>query len=187
MVSKSAVGLIETSSIALGVRAADAMLKTAAVELLAATATSPGKYLALVGGDVAGVAAAVEAGAEAAGPALLDSLLIANLHPSVYPAIRGEAAPEAIAALGVVETFTVAAAIRAADAAVKAANVRLVEVRLARGLGGKGYLSFTGDVGSVQAGVQAAEAEANRYEALVASVVIPNPHADLKARYLKSG
>lgn len=185
--ARSAVGLIETLSIALGVRAADAMLKTAAVELVEATATSPGKYLALVAGDVAAVAAAVESGVEAAGPGLLDSLVIPNLHRSVYPAMRGEPAAAEVEALGVVETFTVAAAIRAADAAVKTADVRLLEVRLARGLGGKGYLSLTGDVGSVQAAVQAAEATAAQYEALVASVVIPAPHPDLKARYLRTG
>lgn len=181
---KTAVGLVETSSIALGFQAADAMLKTAAVELLEATPASPGKYLALVVGDVAAVAAAVESGAAAAGPALLESLVIANLHAAVYPAIRGEAGAQAIDALGVVETFTVAAAIRAADAAVKAASVKLLEVRLARGLGGKGYLTVTGDVGSVQAAVAAAEATAQATGAHLASVVIPAPHTDLKARYL---
>lgn len=184
--SGTAIGLVEVSSIALGVRAADAMLKTAPVELVEAGAASPGKYLALVAGDVASVAAAVEAGAQAAGPGLLDALVIAHLHPQVYPALRGEPAPAGGAsgpAVGVVETFTVAAAIQAADAAVKAAAVDLLELRLARGLGGKGYLVVAGDVGSVQAAVQAAEA-ACPPGAHVASTVIPALHAELR---LKSG
>lgn len=182
---KTAIGLVETNSIALGVKAADAMLKTAAVELLYAEPVSPGKYLAAVGGDVAAVMASVEAGKAAAGGALIDSLVIPNLHPQVMPAIKGEANPAAIQAIGVVETFTVAAAIKAGDAAVKTAAVELLELRMARGLGGKGYVSFTGDVGSVQAAVEAAAAVASDSGALQETVVIPSPHGDLKRRLAK--
>lgn len=180
--SRMAIGIIEVSSIALGIRSADAMLKMAAVELLDAQATSPGKYLALVGGDVASVAAAVEAGAAEAGEALLGRLLIANLHPQVMPAMKGTPGTEEVRAVGVVETATVAAVIRAADAAAKTAVVDLLELRMARGLGGKGFVTFTGDVGSVQAGVEAAAEAASRDGALVATAVIPAPHADLRSR-----
>lgn len=183
---RTAIGLVETNSIALGVKSADAMLKTAAVELLFAEPTSPGKYLAAVGGDVAAVMAAVEAGKAAAGGALVDSLTIPNLHVQVMPAIKGEASPAQVQAIGVVETFTVAAAIRAGDAAVKTAAVDLLELRMARGLGGKGYVTFTGDVGSVQAAVDAAAAVAADSGALQATVVIPAPHGDLKSK-LKKG
>lgn len=182
---KTAIGLVETSSIALGVRAVDAMLKTAAVELLHAEPTSPGKYLAAVGGDVAGVMASVEAGVAAADGALIDYLVIPNLHPQVMPAIKGEAVPTQVQAVGVVETFTVAAAIRAGDAAVKTAAVELLELRMAKDLGGKGFVSFTGDVGSVQAAVEAAAAAASEGGALQATVVIPAPHGDLKRTWEK--
>ena len=56
----------------------------------------------------------------------------------VGEAIGGGRVPRPIDALGVVETTTVAAAIQAADAGIKGANVRLVEVRLAGGRGGGG-------------------------------------------------
>lgn len=180
--SRMAIGIIEVSSIALGVRAADAMLKMASVTLLDAYATSPGKYLALVGGDVASVTAAVEAGAKEAAAALLGRLVIANLHPQVLPAMNGQPGTEQIRAIGVVETATVASVIRAADAAVKTAMVDLLELRMARGLGGKGYTTFTGDVGSVQAGVQAAAEAAEREGALVATAVIAAPHEGLKPK-----
>lgn len=183
MAAKTAIGLIETSSIALGIKAADAMLKTAYVDLVQAEATSPGKYLALVAGDVAAVQAAVAAGAQVAESSLLDSLVIPNLHAQVYPAIRGEATPAAVQAVAVVETFTVAGALRAADAAVKAAAVDLLEVRLARGLGGKGYFMVTGDVGSVQAAADAAERAAAENGGHLATTVIPAPHADLKVHF----
>jgi len=174
--------MIEVNSIALGVRCADAMLKMAAVELLDAYATSPGKYLVIVAGDVASVAASVESGAFEAKESLLGRLLIANLHPQVFPAMKGEPGTDEVRAVGVVETATVAAVIRAADAAAKTAMVDLLELRMARGLGGKGYVTFTGDVGSVQAGVAAAADAAERDGALVASTVIAAPHADLKRK-----
>lgn len=185
--TRMAIGIVEVNSIALGIKAADAMLKMAAVELLDARPISPGKYLALVGGDVASVAASVEAGAREAGDALLGQLLIAHLHAQVMPAMKGIPGTDVIRALGVVETATVAAVIRAADAAAKTAVVDLLELRMARGLGGKGYVTFTGDVGSVQAGVEAAAAAANRDGALVATAVIPAPHADLKPKLHKEG
>lgn len=181
----NAIGLIETSSIALGIRAADAMLKTAWVELLQAGAASPGKYLAVVAGDVAAVQAAVAAGVQAAESSLLDSLVIPNLHPQVYPAIKGEGARGPVQAVAVIETLTVAGAIRAADTAVKAAAVDLLQVRLARGLGGKGYLTVSGDVGSVQAAAAAAEQAAAASGGHLATVVIPAPHADLKAQLMR--
>ncbi|MDF2626523.1 MAG: microcompartment protein [Symbiobacteriaceae bacterium] len=183
-----AVGIVEVQSIAAGVRAADAMLKTAQVDLLDAGAVSPGKYIITVGGDVASVAAAVESGVAEAGEQLLGQVLIAHLHPQVLAAVRGEAAPGVgVQAVGLVETATVAGVIRAADAAAKTAVVDLLELRLARGLGGKGYVTFTGDVGSVQVGVAAAADAAARDGALVGSAVIPAPHPDLWPKLRRDG
>jgi microcompartment protein CcmL/EutN len=175
-----AVGIVEVQSIAAGVRAADAMLKTARVDLLDASAASPGKYIVTVGGDVASVAAAVAAGVTEAGEFLLGQVLIGHLHPQVLAALRGAAVPGAeVQAVGLVETATVAGVIRAADAAAKTAVVDLLELRLAKGLGGKGYVTFTGDVGSVQVGVAAAADAAAHDGALVGTAIIPAPHPDL--------
>jgi microcompartment protein CcmL/EutN len=185
--SRMAIGIVEVNSIALGIKAADAMLKMASVELLDAYATSPGKYLVVVGGDVASVAASVEAGAIEAADHLLGKLLIAHLHPQVMPAVKGIPGTEVIRAIGVVETTTVAAIIRAADAAVKTAMVDLLELRMAKGIGGKGYVTFTGDVGSVHAGVEAAAETAAREGALVATAIIAAPHADLKPKLSAHG
>ena len=173
--SRIAIGVVETGSIAVGYRVADAMLKMAAVELMEAQPVSPGKYIVAVGGDVASVAAAVEAGVAEAGTCLLGQTLIANLHPQVLSPNRPD-----IQALGIIETTTVAGVVRAADAAVKTAVVDLVELQLARGLGGKGVVTFTGDVASVQAGLAAGRAAAGGD--LVAAVAIAAPHAELKGK-----
>ena len=54
--------------------------------------------------------------------------------------------PSSLKALGILEFFSVTGAIIAADAAAKAANVSLIEIRLGTGIGGKSFVTFTGDV-----------------------------------------
>ena len=87
-------------------------------------------------------------------------------------------------ALGVIETLTAASAIEAADAAAKAADITLRDVRLSNGIGGKGVVYLTGDVGNVQAAVEAGRSLALKKSLLARSVVIPRLHAQLKERIL---
>jgi microcompartment protein CcmL/EutN len=168
--------MIETMSIPLGILAGDAMLKSAEVELVNAQAACAGKYIVIVEGEVAAVHSSVEAGKSAAGSALVDSLLIPGIHEQVAPAIGAAAEIEAPGSLGVLESYSMCAAIQAADAAVKAAAVHLVEIRLGRGLGGKAFVIFTGEVAAVQAAVRAAEGLQEVQGMLGTSVVIPSPH-----------
>jgi microcompartment protein CcmL/EutN len=177
-----AIGAIETSSIAQGAVAADAMVKTAEVELIEACPISPGKFWVLIGGDVGPVRHAFQRGVEVAADTLLDRLLIPALHEQVLPALRGVVAPGEDDALGVIETLTAAAAIVAADRAAKAADVRLRDLRLANGLGGKGVLFLSGDVSNVQAAVEAGRAEARERGLLARAVVIPRLHPQLRSR-----
>jgi len=69
--------------------------------------------------------------------------------------------------------------IHAADAGIKAALVRLVEVRLADGLGGKGIVLFSGLVADVEAAVQGGVGVLERPELLVRQVIIPQLHAGM--------
>ncbi|MCJ7594190.1 MAG: BMC domain-containing protein, partial [Desulfobacterales bacterium] len=64
-------------------------------------------------------------------------------------------------------------------AAAKAANVTLLEIRLAMALGGKAYFSMTGDVAAVQSAAQAAKLVIAERGLLVNSVVISRPHPDV--------
>ncbi|MGQ9557373.1 MAG: BMC domain-containing protein [Desulfurispora sp.] len=180
----NAIGLVEFNSIARGIAAADIMVKTAAVELLAANPICPGKYMALVGGDVAAVSAAVKAGVAAGGQAVVDDFVLPNVHPAVFPAITASSTVEQLQALGIIETFTVASLIVAADQAAKAAEVELIEIRLAAGLGGKSYVTLTGDVAAVKAAVEAGAAKAADQGLLIDQVVIPSPAGMLKKAVL---
>jgi microcompartment protein CcmL/EutN len=148
-----ALALLELASIAVGIEAGDAMVKRSPVEVLRAGTVHPGRYLVLVTGEVADVEEAFRAGVEVGGEALVDTVLLPNVHAQVVAALRGERRPGAGEALGVVETATVAATIEAADAGVKGAAVELLELRLADGIGGKGYLLFDGSVSDVEAAV----------------------------------
>jgi microcompartment protein CcmL/EutN len=151
-----ALALLELESIAVGIEAGDAMVKRAPVEVLRAGTVHPGRYLILVTGAVGDVEEAFRAGCEVGGASLVDTVLLPNVHAQVVRALRGERRSGAGDALGVVETETVAAIIEAADAGVKGAAVELLELRLADGLGGKGYLLFDGSVSDVQAAVSTA-------------------------------
>src|SRR5262245_17548691 len=176
-----ALGLVEVDSLAGGVEVADAMLKMAPVECVDAFMVTPGKYVVLVHGDPSAVQSSVERGREVAGGTLLDWLLIPYLHPEVLPALQGEQPLPEAAALGLVETASVATGILAADAAAKAAAVRLVHLHLGRGIGGKSILLLGGDLDAVQAAVEAGSAHARTAGRLVATRVVAQPHEDLAA------
>ena len=171
----NAIGMIELTSIAKGIYATDLMLKTAYVEVVSATPVCPGKYIAIIQGDVAAVESSIRVGVEIAGEYLVDSFMLANVHQDVFPAITATTMPDGIGALGIMECFSLSTMIIAADAALKAADIQALELRLGSGLGGKAYFTFTGDVAAVEAGVDAGKAIALEKGLLVDIEVIPSP------------
>lgn len=176
---KNCIGLIEMTSIAAGFQTCDAMLKAADVELLLSRSICSGKYMVLIRGDVAAVQASVEAGCQICDFGIIDSFVIPNVHDSVFPAIAGTHPRSNLRALGILESFSVTSLIEGADAAAKAANIELLEVRLAMALGGKAFVSLTGSVADVQAAVDAGAEVIGRKGLLVNKVVIPNPRDEL--------
>ena len=155
---KKALGMIEFKTVASGITATDVMLKTADVEVVQANPVCPGKYLATIAGELSSVRAAIDA-AEAYNPAMLvDKFVLGNPHESVQPAISGALEVQNKAAIGILETFTAASAVVAADTAAKTALIELVEVRLAKGMCGKSYIILTGSVSSVTAAIERAKA-----------------------------
>lgn len=173
------IGFLELNNIARGIAAADAMLKAAEVRLITARPSCPGKYHVLVTGEVAAVQSSVEAGVEAAAGSVVDQVVIPRVHPQVIEAIGLSSVPERTNAVGILEYFSVTASIYGADAAVKAADVTLLEVRLGTGIGGKSFVVLTGDVSAVTEGVEAGAASAGDSGLLVNRVVIPSPHPEL--------
>lgn len=174
-----ALGMLEVNSIAAGTLASDAMLKTAHISLITAQPVCCGKYIIMVRGGVAAVKSSIEAGVEAAKEAHVDSLVIPNVHSQVFEALSCSSVIEKKDAIGVIETFSLVATIKAADTAVKAAQIDLIEIRLGSGLGGKAFTVLTGDVSSVKAAVEAAAKGGENEGMIVKTIVIPSPHPDL--------
>ncbi len=174
-----AIGLVELNSVAKGVECADDMLKTAAVELLMARAACPGRYLAMIAGDVGSVQNSIDVGRTTAGEFLVDTFVIPNVHPDIFAALSCATLVPEINALGIIETYSSASCIMAADAAAKAAEVTLIEIRCATGLAGKSFVTLTGDVGSVNAAVAAGVAAVEEEGLIQSHVVIPSPSKEL--------
>lgn len=175
-----AIGLVEFTSIAKGIEAADSMLKAAQVELIEAKPICPGKYIALICGDVSSVQNAVEMGKNVGSTAVVDDFILPNVHPQVIQAISQASPVTDLRALGIIETFSIASLIVAADIAAKTGEVDLIEIRVGMGIGGKSFVILTGDVASVKSSIEAGVASASDKGMLVEQVVIPSPHKSLK-------
>ena len=179
MTTKNSIGLIELGSIASGIQASDIMLKTSEVELMISRTICSGKYMTLISGDVAAVTSAVENAVNTIGFGVIDHFVIPNVHHTIFPAIVGHNNIQMLESLGIVESYSVASLIEAADAAVKASKVQLVELRLAMALGGKAFFSVTGDVAAVTSAVEAGARIVSEKGLLVNKVVIANPRQEL--------
>ena len=174
-----ALGMIEFQTVSAGVTAADSMVKTAAVELIEAQTVCPGKYIALITGDLSAVDAAVANAKTQYGEQLIDSFVLGNPHEGIFPAIYGTTHVEHISSLGVLETFDASAIIVAADIAAKTADVELIELRLAKGMCGKSYLFLCGEVSAVEAAISSAKASVADSGMYLDSTVIAHPDAQI--------
>ena len=169
------IALVETSSIARGVKSLDEMAKRAPVNVIQARPVCPGRYIILIEGEVAAVEESYETGRATAGEDLVDSLFLAYPHEALPTALRLSEPPEVFGPVGVVETRAVASALLAADVGCKTAPVDLVVVRLAIAMAGKSFVLFSGELADVQASVEAAAALAREHSQLVETTVLSNP------------
>lgn len=170
-----AIGMTEYQTVSAGIRVADIMIKTADVDVVEAQTVCPGKYMIIVTGELSAVRASVDVAKSNFGEKLIDSFVLGNPDESIFPAMYGANEVEEKKALGVLETFSVAAMIVAADNAAKTAEVKLIELRLARGMCGKSYMLITGEVAAVTAAIERAQEAAGDKGMFLDSSVIANP------------
>ena len=176
---QKAIGMIEFKTVAAGITAADQMLKTADVELLEAQTVCPGKYIALIAGDLSAVNAAVERAKATRPEELIDSFVLGNPDDSIFPAIYGTSQIDNVNALGILETYDASSIIVAADIAAKTAIVQLIELRIAKGMCGKSYLLLTGEVAACEAAIAKAKASVGEKGMFLDSSVIAHPDPKL--------
>lgn len=176
---KKAIGLIELKSIPIGIQTADEMLKSANVELILANPICPGKYMILISGEVGAVNNSIQRGINVADVFLVESHIINNVHEDVLIAVSGVSDVTDIKSIGAIETISALTAIKAADIAVKSSNIKLLEVRVAKGLGGKGFLIMTGEISSIKSAVKSCENELGKMGEITSTSVIASPHKSL--------
>lgn len=179
-----ALAMIELSSIGRALSVTDAIAKKAPVSILAAEPLSSGKFMLLFGGEVAPTEESLAAGLEIGAELVVNSLLIPNLHAQVLPAFDGPLDVGEVDSLGIVETLSIASTVTAADTAVKAADIQLIQIRLARGIGGKGYFTFTGSLPDVEAAVEAAVGSGEA-PWIADTQIVARPHPDAAAQFTR--
>ena len=173
------IGVIELKNIPKGVEATDAALKSAGVEMVSAHPSCPGKYELILTGSISNVTAAVSHVLAKFESYVIDSSVMGRIDEQVITALFGTQTGERKGSLGLIETFSAATAIKAADIAVKTARVQIFDLRVSRGMGGKGVVMLTGEVGDVTAAVEAGSAYAQGQGMLSSNSIIAAPHVDL--------
>ena len=168
---KKAIGLVELKSTPIGIQTADEMVKAANVELVLANPVCPGKYMIVVSGDVGAVKNSVERGKSIADVFLVESHIINNVSPQVLVAIAGATDIKDLKSIGAIETISALT--------IKASNVQLIEVRIAKGLGGKGFLIMTGEISSVKSAIKSCENELAKLGEITSTSIIASPHKSL--------
>lgn len=176
---RKSIGFVELKSIPVGIQTADEMLKAGNIEILLATPICPGKYVIIVSGHVGPIKAAMAKAEMVAGMYLIEAYHIDNINEKVLPAISGVTEVDDIKAVGTIETISALTSVIAADVAVKAAKVDIVDIRIARGLGGKGFFMITGEVSSVKQAIQATLNRMGEEGVIASTAVIAHPHKDL--------
>ncbi len=185
-----ALGVLEVATIAKGIVVADAALKRSPSLLVHSRAVSGGKHLVMLEGGVAEVNESMAAGKLAAGPTLLDHVELAAADDQVWPMLGAPIAPPdwtddpGAEAVAIIETSTVCAAIAAADAACKVAEVTVRDVRFAIDLAGKAYFTLTGTLDAIDAARDAASAAIDPSR-IVGLEVIAQPSPDLRGRLFR--
>jgi microcompartment protein CcmL/EutN len=173
---EKSLGVVEYRSVAIGIQAADAMVKSADIKVMTMQTVCPGKYVILFTGKMSSVKAALEkAQTSPFDTVLVDTYMLGNPDDSLFPAIYGITEKGNPKALGIIEGYSVSSIIGVADEIVKTSPVSLIEIRLARGMTGKSYAMFTGELSGVTASMEKAERILKENGLYLYSSVIPNP------------
>ncbi|MCK5154516.1 MAG: BMC domain-containing protein [Spirochaetales bacterium] len=178
--SVDVIGILELISMADGLNTLDAVVKESPVTILKAEPINPGKYLIMITGDVASVEAAMGIGVIIAGTSIVDHILLNNLDEQIIPSIKSCRVPEEWDALGLLETSSVAAAVEAADMAVKEADIHIVGILTGNETGGKALVKLNGTIGDINTAMSSAVEMLSNKDQLYRDIIIPGPHVDIE-------
>lgn len=175
----NSIGVIEIKNVPKGIEAADAALKSAGIEMVSSHPSCPGKYEIILTGSISNVTASINHVNQRFDGYVIDSSVMGRIDQQVITALFGTHTGTKSGSLGIIETYSAPTIIKAADIAVKTAKVEIYDLRVSRGLGGKGVVMITGEVGDVTAAVEAGAEYAKQTGQLSSTSVIASPHAHL--------
>jgi len=174
--------VLELSSVARGLLVCDAVLKKAHIRILRASAVGSGKFIVILTGGEADLLEALNEGSAVGGDLLVGQTYIPRIHPQVVGALARKGRLEiTLDAVGILESNSLASAIRAADLAAKTTAVQVVELTFDLDLGGKAYFTLTGELAEILAAVEAAESQLRSDGAFVGRELIPRPHEGMSS------
>jgi microcompartment protein CcmL/EutN len=168
----ASLATFDLASIARGYSTLDAIVKRATVKVELAKPVSPGRFVIAISGDIAEVEESYAAGLSVAGSGILDHIFLARPHERLFARTNGGAS-----AL-ICEFDTVSSTIMAADLALKNTEVSLGTMRLADGLGGKGFIVLQGELCEIEEAMLVLKREIIS-ERVVALELIAAPHAEI--------
>ncbi|MCK5033772.1 MAG: BMC domain-containing protein [Calditrichia bacterium] len=167
------IALLELSSIAVGIFTADIMVKRSPITVLKSGTVHNGKFLILIGGSVASVEESFYTGIDSSSEKIIDQVQLPDVHQKVHDAILGYRQKCLSEAIGIIETSTVAAIIKSADAAVKGASIEILEIRIADDLGGKAFAIYNGEIEDVQSAIEISKENVTKKEFWIRDKIIP--------------
>ncbi|APR78976.1 Propanediol utilization polyhedral body protein PduT [Minicystis rosea] len=184
-----ALAMLELADVPAGYAALDALVKEAPVSIIAAGTVQCGHFLIAFAGEVEPVEMSFTRALRVADRAILDVVLLPHAEPRILPALIEETRrfPASGDALGVLQTSSSPTLLRAVDAALKGAEVELVELRIAEGLAGRGLATLWGNQHDMQAAIDlATDAFTRGRREGCTTAVIPNADHEV-GRALRRG
>lgn len=179
-----AIGLAEFKSIAKGMEMLDRMTKKSDIKIVDNRVVCVGKFFVVISGDVSDVESAIGEVKENSGNALVAAKVIPSLMDGVAEKINAKINRDDINALGIVEASDIASGFYCANYIKKFSNVELLRVSISFGLGGKSFVIFTGDLSSVQSGLDIAREKVSDSSKVVEAVVIASPSKEFLDNFL---
>ncbi len=186
----TALGFLELQSIAKGFFLADVVVKKAAVSILAAEATSNGKFVLLFSGDIASVEESYRAGCDHAGDAMVRNIMIPALDPQITPFLESgwktgwtRIRRPVVDSVAVLESKSMADTVLSCDSALKIAPVILGRFHLGTGIGGHGYYVISGVQSDVEVAAERGAEILKTSGSLVSVEVIARPQEEALALF----
>ena len=176
---EKSIGVVEFRSIAVGISAVDIIVKASQVKILDAKTICPGKYYIIFAGMVSAVKNSMDVVKSECADFIIDSVAIPNVYPQIFEGLNAASDVTVLKSIGVIETLSAPSIIWAADAAIKATDIDIIEIRIARALGGKNICVINGQLSDVKESVNAAISYAQDRDFLVDWQIIAAPHEDL--------